>query len=65
MTKAEWAFVAACEMLAHAPASSFGEASEVARELQVAWPSLDARDAVACYFAPFDHLLSGSAVELR
>lgn len=65
MTTAEWVFVAATEVLTHAPALTFGEANEIARQLHEAWPSLDAHDAVACYFAPSDHVLDGFAVELR
>lgn len=65
MNAAEWMFVAATEVLTYAPALTFGEASEVARQLHAFWPSLDAHDAVACYFAPSDHVLDGGAVELR
>jgi len=64
MTKAEWLFVAATEILTHAPDLTFGEASEVARQLHDAWPGLEARVAVACYFAPTDDVLNGCAVEL-
>lgn len=65
MTTAAWLFIAATEVLTHAPGLTFAEASEVARQLHSAWPNLDAHDAVACYFAPSDHLLDGCAVELR
>ena len=65
MTTAEWVFIAVTEVLTLAPALTFGEASEVARQLHQGWPGVNAQDAVACYFAPSDPVSNGCAVGLR
>lgn len=55
MHKSDWALAAAITPLGYQPTQTFANAIEVAKELCMAWPEIDPRLAVQCYFAPEEH----------